>query len=308
MQALLALSLAFLLGSATAQEPQEAGAAKPKQEFQSVTVYPLATCVVSGKKLDPDKAKAFEAGGHAFRTCCEKCEAKVKANPDEFAKKLNEAVIAQQLANYPLKVCAVSGKPLGSMGEPVKLVVDGQLIQLCCKSCTSKATAKKAEITQRIQSEAYAAQKATYTAKKCPASNDELTKEHSLDLMIGTTLVRVCCDDCIDDIKKDPSKVLAVPAPAKEADKTEKKEQQDGKKQQVPAAAAAAAPQAAGGCCGDSKPKAGPECCGDDQKAGEKKDAGCCGDEKKATEKSDAGCCGDEKKAPAKPAAEKKSN
>jgi hypothetical protein len=36
---------------------------------------------------------------------------------------------------YPLEVCLVSGEKLGSMGEPVVLVHQGQEIKLCCKSC-----------------------------------------------------------------------------------------------------------------------------------------------------------------------------
>jgi hypothetical protein len=36
---------------------------------------------------------------------------------------------------YPLKTCIISGEKLGSMGKPPVLVVDGQEIQFCCKSC-----------------------------------------------------------------------------------------------------------------------------------------------------------------------------
>ncbi len=36
---------------------------------------------------------------------------------------------------YLLDVCIVSGEKLGSMGEPVVLLHEGQEIKLCCKSC-----------------------------------------------------------------------------------------------------------------------------------------------------------------------------
>lgn len=36
---------------------------------------------------------------------------------------------------YPLDVCLVSGEKLGSMGEPVLKVVDGQEVKFCCKDC-----------------------------------------------------------------------------------------------------------------------------------------------------------------------------
>lgn len=35
-------------------------------------------------------------------------------------------------------VCPVTGKPLGSMGPPVTVTVDGQTVQLCCKACEDK--------------------------------------------------------------------------------------------------------------------------------------------------------------------------
>lgn len=36
---------------------------------------------------------------------------------------------------YPLEVCIVSDEKLGSMGDPVVKVVDGQEVKFCCKSC-----------------------------------------------------------------------------------------------------------------------------------------------------------------------------
>ncbi len=36
---------------------------------------------------------------------------------------------------YPLTTCIISGEKLGSMGKPPVLVVDGQEVQFCCKSC-----------------------------------------------------------------------------------------------------------------------------------------------------------------------------
>ena len=36
---------------------------------------------------------------------------------------------------YPLDTCVVSGEKLGSMGNPVVFVHEGQEIKLCCKNC-----------------------------------------------------------------------------------------------------------------------------------------------------------------------------
>ena len=39
---------------------------------------------------------------------------------------------------YPLDICLVSGEKLGSMGEPVSIVHEGQEIKFCCDSCPPK--------------------------------------------------------------------------------------------------------------------------------------------------------------------------
>jgi YHS domain-containing protein len=36
---------------------------------------------------------------------------------------------------YPLETCVVSGKKLGSMGEPYVIVHDGQEVKFCCDGC-----------------------------------------------------------------------------------------------------------------------------------------------------------------------------
>ena len=37
--------------------------------------------------------------------------------------------------SYPLETCIVSGEKLGSMGEPVTYVYEGQEIRFCCAGC-----------------------------------------------------------------------------------------------------------------------------------------------------------------------------
>lgn len=39
---------------------------------------------------------------------------------------------------YPLETCIVSGKPLGSMGEPVVIQHDGREVRFCCDHCIPK--------------------------------------------------------------------------------------------------------------------------------------------------------------------------
>ncbi|RFC44949.1 MAG: hypothetical protein DVB23_002119 [Verrucomicrobia bacterium] len=42
---------------------------------------------------------------------------------------------AAKADGYPLKVCVVSGEPLGSMGEPASIVFEGKTVKFCCSGC-----------------------------------------------------------------------------------------------------------------------------------------------------------------------------
>ena len=39
---------------------------------------------------------------------------------------------------YPLETCLVSGEELGSMGDPIVIIHEGQEIKFCCDSCQPK--------------------------------------------------------------------------------------------------------------------------------------------------------------------------
>src|SRR4051812_4606682 len=69
---------------------------------------------------------------------------KVKAALDQLSPE-DRALAEQQ------KVCPDSGEPLGSMGVPIKVMVRGQPVFVCCKGCEKgvledpDATLKKVE-------------------------------------------------------------------------------------------------------------------------------------------------------------------
>ena len=202
----VALALAGAL-SAQAEPAAKADAKAPPAFLQRPTPYPLTKCVVSGEDLDKD-AVTFTAGGTTFRTCCEKCQAKVEKDPASFAPKVEAAMQAAQLAHYPLKTCVISGEELGSMGKPVQLMLEGTLVQLCCKQCVKKAQAQAPQLAQKVVAAAHDAQRASYPLDTCVVSGEKLDKD-AVDVMFGTTLVRLCCEKCLAKIEKDPAAAIA---------------------------------------------------------------------------------------------------
>lgn len=56
-----------------------------------------------------------------------------------------------EVAPYPLDVCLVSGKALGSMGEPHVVEHAGQQIKFCCDACLPEFEEDPDAFVQRIE-------------------------------------------------------------------------------------------------------------------------------------------------------------
>lgn len=285
------------LSGLQAQQP----AAKPEVEptFQKTDGYPLDTCLVSNEELD-DSAKVFQVDGHTFKTCCKKCQAKIEKDPKTYVTKLEQAVTQAQAATYSLTTCPISGKTLND--KAVSVVVDTTLVKLCCGGCKDKLMADPQKAIAKVQSAAFAKQSATYTAKTCPVSGHDLD-DNAVAVMHGTTLVKLCCSDCMEKLQATPNAMaakVAPKAPAKAEDgKGEATKKKDGEaappahgKDNAPAMAV---PQEPGGaaCCETGKATSG--CC---QGAG----AGCCQGEAAGKATKDAGAAASKSPAPAKKA------
>lgn len=121
---------------------------------QQMPFYPLDTCVVMGDPLvedGEDIAIDYVYGNRLVRLCCKGCIRDLNEEPAKYLKKLDEAVIKVQGPNYPLQDCAVlEGSKLGSMGDPVQIVVANRLVKFCCASCTPKFDADPAVFIARI--------------------------------------------------------------------------------------------------------------------------------------------------------------
>ncbi len=49
------------------------------------------------------------------------------------------------------KICPVSGEPLGSMGKPYKVTVEGQNVLLCCQGCEEEIKKDPQKYLAKIQ-------------------------------------------------------------------------------------------------------------------------------------------------------------
>lgn len=104
---------------------------------QQMEYYPVDTCVVSNEPLG-NKPVDFVYRNRLVRLCCKGCRGDFLKDPDTYLKKLDEAVIAKQAKDYPIATCPVSKQTLGSMGEPIDVVIANRLVRLCCAGCKAQ--------------------------------------------------------------------------------------------------------------------------------------------------------------------------
>jgi len=117
---------------------------------QQTKIYPLETCVITGEKLGSmGKPVDKVVNNRLERLCCKGCSKKAVTQFDDNVKKLNAAVIEQQLPKYANKTCVVSGDDLGD--KPVDHVVAGRLVRLCCDDCIKALDANPAKYLEKIE-------------------------------------------------------------------------------------------------------------------------------------------------------------
>ncbi|WP_235952310.1 hypothetical protein [Crateriforma spongiae] len=123
---------------------------------------------------------------------------------------LAAAAIARQ------KICPVSGKQLGSMGDPVAVNVSGKRIFVCCAGCVdavksnpAKYAAGRPEIAVATATAADA--DAIARQKVCPVMDEPLGGMGTpIKVIVGDKPIYLCCKGCIKKIKAEPAKYLAM--------------------------------------------------------------------------------------------------
>ena len=163
---------------------------------------PVNLSQIAGRQIDVD----VQLVGIAASTISFNEVATVPASEQQLAA----AAIARQ------KICPVSGKPLGSMGDPVAVDVNGQKLYVCCAGCVNavksdpaKYAAGRPQITVTTATQADAA--AIAAQKVCPVMDEPLGGMGTpIKVMVGDKPIYLCCKGCIKKIQAEPAKYLAM--------------------------------------------------------------------------------------------------
>lgn len=139
--------------------------------------------------------------------------------PTKFRDVFTLSPTEQQLAAQAIaiqKVCPVTGRRLGSMGEPLPVAAGNKTVFVCCSSCVEvvhKEPAKYASGKPAIAiSTATAADNELIAKQKiCPVMDEPLGgMGQPIKVMIGETPIFLCCKGCIKKIQAEPAKYLAM--------------------------------------------------------------------------------------------------
>ncbi|MHC4447481.1 MAG: hypothetical protein ACYSXF_06845, partial [Planctomycetota bacterium] len=201
---------ALAKGSEPAPPPMTA----PARAELKGDVYTLATCPVSGEKLgtmgDP-VVREYE--GREVRFCCSGCIGKFEADQKTYFKKIDKALVKQQLPYYPLDVCLLSGEALVEGGEDVGVshIYGNRLVRFCCKMCAREFEKDPVDHLKKLDEAIIKKQRKAYPLATCMVGGGELgSMGEPAEIIAGTRLVRFCCAGCIRGFKKNPSKYLAT--------------------------------------------------------------------------------------------------
>jgi hypothetical protein len=112
---------------------------------------------------------------------------------------------------YPLDYCLVSGKQLGSMGEPVQYVHEGREIKFCCSGCIDDFKKNAATYLGRLDSIIVEQQLPYYPLTTCLVGGQDLSKAREpVNLVYNNRLVRLHSAKGIARFTKDPATYLAT--------------------------------------------------------------------------------------------------
>lgn len=213
----------FLALAAAGREPgtQRADQTKPADgtSVQNGAVawtglYPLDTCPISGQKLGSMGAPILkEYEGRGVRFCCAGCVKPFESDLVGSWKKVDEALVKDQLRYYPVVTCVVSGEPLVENGEDaaVNFAYGNRLVRLCCATCEGKFKADPSKFLGKLDKLVADAQRQDYPLDTCVVAGSKLgSMGEPTEIVVAGRLMRFCCANCEPKVRTDPAKFLGA--------------------------------------------------------------------------------------------------
>ena len=184
----------------------------------SSEAYPLDVCAVSGKKLGSmGKPIDFMHEGRQVRFCCRGCVPRFQKGPEKYLAEINKKIIEAQKKSYPVDHCLLSNEKLDESAKD--MVVKNRLVRVCCGGCVKKINKDSEAVLKKLDAAIIQKQTKDYPLTKCVISEEDLgSMGPAKDVIVGNTLIKVCCPGCISKVTADPAKFIEMVNSAKKSD------------------------------------------------------------------------------------------
>jgi len=90
-------------------------------------------------------------GGHEHAGHAEGDHTSADAPSDDVVTAMADLSPDDRALAESQKICPVSGEPLGAMGVPIKVDVNGRSVFICCEGCREELLAKPDEYLAKLQ-------------------------------------------------------------------------------------------------------------------------------------------------------------
>ena len=209
--AIVAVSPAMAQTSKTGGSAANAGAPVSAEPSIIILVqkptFPFTTCVACNKTL-PSTPVEYVKSGRLFRLDSAACQTAVDANFTAFAKKIDDAVIAQQKPTYPLTTSALSGKKLDP--SSIDHVFGTRLIRLADAAEVASFDTDPSLGTRKLNEAYIAMQLPTYPYKKDPVNKEDLAGKTPVKYLWGNKLILFTSSDSIPKFETTPDTFLTL--------------------------------------------------------------------------------------------------
>ncbi len=230
IRTLCATSVLFLGCGLFAQSEHQPPSAKPdaphararsaKAEKHAGDPYPFSDCPVSGDSLTAMGEPVIKVyDGREIRFCCGECPAIFEKDLSRSMAKLDERIIKDQAAIYPLTTSVVTGEVLTT--SPYQMVYANRLIRLNTEEEKAVFMKDPPRYMKALDMAAAAAQGKDYSLHVCAVSGEPLEGDGAMgkpiDVVVAGRLVRLCCNGCKKQVESSPAKYVSMVDAARKA-------------------------------------------------------------------------------------------
>lgn len=108
---------------------------------------------------------------------------------------------------YPLDICPITGKKLGTMGDPVTKLYDGREVRFCCPACSPKFEKDLKASVAALDEKIIKDQTPLYPLKTSVVTGEDLPAK-PFEFVYGNRLIRVGAESEKADFLKDAEKFM----------------------------------------------------------------------------------------------------